>query len=114
MQGFSDPHSHVSSLDCPKETRDGNSRIRVVVRKRPLNNKEPPEDVIAVHSYNYMTLYEPKQRVDTTKYVEKNHYMFDEVPTPRPLLGPEDAFGAARCNLCATHSGQPADEADPR
>ena len=63
----------------PKDQRDGNSRIRVVVRKRPLNSKEVQEDVIVVHSYNYMTLHEPKQRVDTTKYVEKHQYMFDEV-----------------------------------
>eukprot|EP00667_Euglena_gracilis_P004594 EG_transcript_4619 len=63
----------------PQGQRDGNSRIRVAVRKRPLNSREVQEDVLVVWSYNYMTLYEPRQRVDTTKYMEKHHFMFDEV-----------------------------------
>lgn len=49
------------------------------MRKRPLNSREVQEDVLVVWSYNYMTLYEPRQRVDTTKYMEKHHFMFDEV-----------------------------------
>lgn len=35
----------------PKDQRDGNARIRVAVRKRPLNHREPSEDVLVVWSY---------------------------------------------------------------
>eukprot|EP00906_Rhabdomonas_costata_P019470 RCo028423 len=63
----------------PKAQRDGNGRIRVVVRKRPLNPTEAQQDIISVHTYNYMTLFEPKKRVDMTVYTERHQYMFDEV-----------------------------------
>ena len=59
------------------------SKIRVIVRKRPLNKKEkgkgemdiatvqPDKDTIIVH--------EPKAKVDLTKYVESHPFHFDGV-----------------------------------
>jgi kinesin family protein 2/24 len=48
-------------------------KIRVVVRKRPLTQKEimrKDEDVLTVTSAQTLILKEIKQRVDLTKYCE--------------------------------------------
>eukprot|EP01012_Entosiphon_sulcatum_P065620 TRINITY_DN94588_c0_g1_i1.p1 TRINITY_DN94588_c0_g1~~TRINITY_DN94588_c0_g1_i1.p1 ORF type:complete len:908 (+),score=136.99 TRINITY_DN94588_c0_g1_i1:105-2828(+) len=89
--------------------RDGNSRIRVAVRKRPLNPNETQQDIIAVHSLNCLTLFEPRTRVDTTPYIERYPFMFDEVfseiddnrivyeRTAKPLLDVVFEGGQATC-----------------
>ena len=56
-------------------------KIRVIVRKRPLNSREMErgeEDVVHVSSSSAeLTVNETKVRVDLTKYVERHHFKFD-------------------------------------
>ena len=58
-------------------------RIRVIVRKRPLNSKEEEKgeiDVIECDSDSAaLTVYEPKTKVDMTKYIETHQFRFDDV-----------------------------------
>ncbi|XVF66213.1 hypothetical protein PTKIN_Ptkin10aG0017600 [Pterospermum kingtungense] len=63
-------------------TRENNvAKIKVVVRKRPLNKKEisRKEDDIVTVSDNALTVHEPKLKVDLTAYVEKHEFCFDAV-----------------------------------
>ncbi|XP_008655223.1 kinesin-like protein KIN-13A isoform X2 [Zea mays] len=58
------------------------AKIKVVVRKRPLNKKEvsrKEEDIIDVHNSQFLTVHEPKLKVDLTAYVEKHDFCFDTV-----------------------------------
>ncbi|XP_051147706.1 kinesin-like protein KIN-13B isoform X2 [Andrographis paniculata] len=57
------------------------AKIKVVVRKRPLNKKElakNEEDIIETHS-NSLVVHETKLKVDLTEYVEKHEFCFDAV-----------------------------------
>ncbi|XP_071730524.1 kinesin-like protein KIN-13A [Rutidosis leptorrhynchoides] len=57
------------------------AKIKVVVRKRPLNKKElsrKEDDVVSVCS-NGLTVHEPKLKVDLTAYVENHEFCFDAV-----------------------------------
>ncbi|XVF62580.1 hypothetical protein PTKIN_Ptkin09bG0019800 [Pterospermum kingtungense] len=63
-------------------TRENNvAKIKVVVRKRPLNKKEisRKEDDIVTVNENALTVHEPKLKVDLTAYVEKHEFCFDAV-----------------------------------
>ncbi|KAL6897754.1 hypothetical protein ACP4OV_006713 [Aristida adscensionis] len=58
------------------------AKIKVVVRKRPLNRKEisrKEEDIITVHDSSFLTVHEPKLKVDLTAYVERHEFCFDAV-----------------------------------
>ncbi|KAL0905839.1 hypothetical protein M5K25_024279 [Dendrobium thyrsiflorum] len=59
------------------------AKIKVVVRKRPLNKKEisrKEEDIIAIEQHtNSLTVHETKLKVDLTEYVEKHEFVFDAV-----------------------------------
>ncbi|XP_078447060.1 kinesin-like protein KIN-13A [Wolffia australiana] len=58
------------------------SKIKVVVRKRPLNKKEKSrgeDDVVTVDDGTLLTVHEPKLKVDLTAYVEKHEFCFDSV-----------------------------------
>ncbi|KAK2645877.1 hypothetical protein Ddye_021072 [Dipteronia dyeriana] len=57
------------------------AKIKVVVRKRPLNKKElsRKEDDIVTVIDNALTVHEPKLKVDLTAYVEKHEFCFDAV-----------------------------------
>ncbi|XP_015938475.1 kinesin-like protein KIN-13B [Arachis duranensis] len=71
--------SNVSSTD--KEKSSSVAKIKVVVRKRPLNKKEiakNEEDIIETIS-NSLTVHETKLKVDLTQYVEKHEFVFDAV-----------------------------------
>ncbi|XVE65608.1 hypothetical protein DITRI_Ditri08aG0014000 [Diplodiscus trichospermus] len=63
-------------------TRENNvAKIKVVVRKRPLNKKEisrKEDDIVSV-SDNALTVHEPKLKVDLTAFVEKHEFCFDAV-----------------------------------
>ncbi|GMJ14089.1 hypothetical protein like AT3G16630 [Hibiscus trionum] len=63
-------------------SRENNvAKIKVVVRKRPLNKKEisrKEDDVVTVNE-NALTVHEPKLKVDLTAYVEKHEFCFDAV-----------------------------------
>lgn len=78
------PDSDVSYPANDKEiTRENNvAKIKVVVRKRPLNKKElsrKEEDIVTVNDNAYLTVHEPKLKVDLTAYVEKHEFCFDAV-----------------------------------
>ncbi|KAK1294056.1 Diatom spindle kinesin 1 [Acorus calamus] len=58
------------------------AKIKVVVRKRPLNKKEisrKEDDIVTVHNNAYLSVHEPKLKVDLTAYVEKHEFCFDAV-----------------------------------
>ncbi|TKY54159.1 Kinesin-13A protein [Spatholobus suberectus] len=64
-------------------TRENNvAKIKVVVRKRPLNKKElakKEDDIVTVYDNAYLAVHEPKLKVDLTAYVEKHEFCFDAV-----------------------------------
>lgn len=72
-------------LTSEKETitKESNlAKIKVVVRKRPLNKKElsrKEDDIVTVYDNAYLTVHEPKLKVDLTAYVEKHEFCFDAV-----------------------------------
>ncbi|GBG65138.1 hypothetical protein CBR_g49500 [Chara braunii] len=75
-----------SSTPLLGERNSGNSsmaRIKVVVRKRPINKKEmarKEEDIVTIEGGNCsLTVHEPKLKVDLTAYVEKHEFVFDAV-----------------------------------
>ncbi|CAL0332530.1 unnamed protein product [Lupinus luteus] len=76
------PENHVlKSLSTDKERANNVAKIKVVVRKRPLNKKEiakKEEDIITIDS-NYLMVLERKLKVDLTEYVEKHEFVFDAV-----------------------------------
>ncbi|WCJ23488.1 P-loop containing nucleoside triphosphate hydrolases superfamily protein [Euphorbia peplus] len=78
----SDPSVPFAAVEKENSTRENNvAKIRVVVRKRPLNKKEisRKEDDIVTVVENALTVHEPKQKVDLTAYVEKHEFCFDAV-----------------------------------
>ncbi|XP_020233234.1 kinesin-like protein KIN-13B [Cajanus cajan] len=76
------PESHLlKSVSTDKERANNVAKIKVVVRKRPLNKKEitkREEDIISIDS-NFLTVHERKLKVDLTEYVEKHEFVFDAV-----------------------------------
>ncbi|KAI3855185.1 hypothetical protein MKW92_036365 [Papaver armeniacum] len=58
------------------------AKIKVVVRKRPLNKKElsrKEDDIVTVVDDSYISVHEPKLKVDLTAYEEKHEFRFDAV-----------------------------------
>lgn len=83
-RGYGIPENYLSkSFSMEKERANSVAKIKVVVRKRPLNKKEmakKEEDVIDVEpNSNSLTVYERKLKVDLTEYVEKHEFLFDAV-----------------------------------
>ncbi|KAF8387851.1 hypothetical protein HHK36_026513 [Tetracentron sinense] len=77
-----------SSIGLPTYEKESNSKesnvakIKVVVRKRPLNKKElsrKEDDIVTVCDNAYLSVHEPKLKVDLTAYVEKHEFCFDAV-----------------------------------
>ncbi|KAL5983757.1 Kinesin-like protein KIN-13A [Asimina triloba] len=68
---------------APPASKESNlAKIKVVVRKRPLNKKElsrKEDDIVTVYDNAYLTVHEPKLKVDLTAYVEKHEFCFDAV-----------------------------------
>ena len=55
-------------------------KIRVIVRKRPLSQKEQQKndtDIIEIRNKNKVIVKELKQKVDLTKYIEEHPFIFD-------------------------------------
>uniref|UniRef100_A0A7N1A2T1 Kinesin-like protein n=1 Tax=Kalanchoe fedtschenkoi TaxID=63787 RepID=A0A7N1A2T1_KALFE len=81
--------SHSDTIeDVTMNEKGGNAKennvakIKVVVRKRPLNKKElsrKEDDIVTVNDGAYLTVHEPKLKVDLTAYVEKHEFCFDAV-----------------------------------
>ncbi|PNY10137.1 kinesin-like protein KIF2A-like [Trifolium pratense] len=71
----------LKSFAADKERANNVAKIKVAVRKRPLNKKEiakKEEDIITIDS-NSLTVHERKLKVDLTEYVEKHEFFFDAV-----------------------------------
>ncbi|XP_071911000.1 kinesin-like protein KIN-13B [Coffea arabica] len=81
-RGLSD-NDLLKSFSADKEKANNVAKIKVVVRKRPLNKKEiakKEEDIITIDpNANSLTVYETKLKVDLTEYVEKHEFLFDAV-----------------------------------
>jgi len=79
---ITDPASSASLINS-KDSSQKDSRIKVVVRKRPLSEKEALSgefDMIKVHPCGeILTIAEPKIRVDLTKFVYNHEFTFDAV-----------------------------------
>ncbi|KAL6537533.1 Kinesin-like protein KIN-13B [Orobanche minor] len=76
------PESNVlKSLAADNVKASNVAKIKVVVRKRPLNKKEltkNEEDIIETCS-NSLVVHETKLKVDLTEYIEKHEFVFDAV-----------------------------------
>ncbi|XP_024386692.1 uncharacterized protein [Physcomitrium patens] len=86
MQGGLMGSSPLRSVSNERDkTANGSSlaRIRVVVRKRPLNKKEisrKEEDIVTISDTDSsLTVNEPKVKVDLTAYTERHEFVFDAV-----------------------------------
>ncbi|KAI9318468.1 P-loop containing nucleoside triphosphate hydrolase protein [Dichotomocladium elegans] len=61
---------------------DLDQKIRVCVRKRPLNRKEQErneKDIAQVTGTRTLHIHEPKLRLDLTRYIEQHSFTFDDV-----------------------------------
>ncbi|CAL6049878.1 Kinesin-like_protein [Hexamita inflata] len=59
-----------------------NQKIRVVMRKRPVNNQEAQfghKDIMSGDGWNQTSVHEPKVKVDLTKYIEVSTFRYDHV-----------------------------------
>ncbi|KAG2727088.1 hypothetical protein I3843_01G139100 [Carya illinoinensis] len=68
--------------DDSNATAGGQQGGQPNVRKRPLNKKElsrKEDDIVNVYDNAYLTVHEPKLKVDLTAYVEKHEFCFDAV-----------------------------------
>ncbi|KAH0572706.1 Kinesin-like protein [Spironucleus salmonicida] len=57
-------------------------KIRVCVRKRPINHHElslAQKDIVSIDGWNQCSVHEPKVKVDLTKYIEVSTYRYDHV-----------------------------------
>jgi len=71
-----------SSSAADASAGDALQRIRVVVRKRPLNRREARRgelDVVEAVSRRTMLMHETRQKVDLTRYTETHEFRFDDV-----------------------------------
>ncbi|XP_009612672.1 kinesin-like protein KIN-13A [Nicotiana tomentosiformis] len=82
-QPETDAAAGLSTIEKENNARENNvAKIKVVVRKRPLNRKEvarKEDDVVTVSDNAFLTVHEPKLKVDLTAYVEKHEFCFDAV-----------------------------------
>ncbi|KAK4759246.1 hypothetical protein SAY87_022377 [Trapa incisa] len=78
-----DTSVQLPTNDKESNTKENNvAKIKVVVRKRPLNKKEiarKEDDIVTVVDNAYLNVHEPKLKVDLTAYVEKHEFCFDAV-----------------------------------
>ncbi|KAI9256213.1 P-loop containing nucleoside triphosphate hydrolase protein [Sporodiniella umbellata] len=61
---------------------DLDQKIRVCVRKRPLNRKETDrgeKDIAPTCGIRSINIQEPKMKLDLTKYIEQHSFTFDDV-----------------------------------
>ncbi|KAK1318478.1 Diatom spindle kinesin 1 [Acorus calamus] len=83
QRGQVDGSIRLSANEKESSGKESNlAKIKVVVRKRPLNKKEisrKEDDIVTVHDNAYLSVHEPKLKVDLTAYVEKHEFCFDAV-----------------------------------
>ncbi|CAN4105974.1 unnamed protein product [Withania somnifera] len=82
-QPDTDAAAGLPIVEKESNTRENNvAKIKVVVRKRPLNKKEisrKEDDIVTVSDSASLSVHEPKLKVDLTAYVEKHEFCFDAV-----------------------------------
>ncbi|KAF3612667.1 Kinesin-like protein KIF2C [Capsicum annuum] len=82
-QPEADAAAGLSTTEKENNGRENNvAKIKVVVRKRPLNKKEvarKEDDIVTVSENDCLTVHEPKLKVDLTAYVERHEFCFDAV-----------------------------------
>mmetsp|Transcript_46280 Transcript_46280/g.128775 ORF Transcript_46280/g.128775 Transcript_46280/m.128775 type:complete len:744 (-) Transcript_46280:114-2345(-) len=103
----------TSSSEPGTSKASRNSRLAVVVRKRPMNNREAQaqqQDVLFCR-HNTVMVREPKLKVDLTRYVEEHNFLFDQAfdetvtneklycACVRPLI--DAVFNRAKCTCFA-------------
>jgi kinesin family protein 2/24 len=69
-------------MQQPNEQIKDVPKIRVIVRKRPLNKREIQKndiDNIDIVKNNKLVVKELKSKLDLTKYIEEHHFTFDGV-----------------------------------
>ncbi|KAH9300441.1 hypothetical protein KI387_012024, partial [Taxus chinensis] len=80
---FPSDANQVRALPFDREKAGAGAKIKVVVRKRPLNKKEiskKEEDIITIEpNFAALTVNETKLKVDLTAYLEKHDFVFDAV-----------------------------------
>ncbi|KAJ1562295.1 Kinesin-like protein kif24 [Nowakowskiella sp. JEL0078] len=85
LNAYGIPIDKVEKTEKSSKTSSSSSlmdRIRVCVRKRPLNKKETRRneaDVANVYGRKNITISEHRVKVDLTKFVEQHSFTFDEV-----------------------------------
>ncbi|CAO3578657.1 unnamed protein product [Absidia cylindrospora] len=75
-------YNNSSSSNHSLDLSDLNQKIRVCVRKRPLNKKElgrGEKDISPTVGIRSINVNEPKMKVDLTKYIEQHSFTFDDV-----------------------------------
>ncbi|CAG9460335.1 unnamed protein product [Pedinophyceae sp. YPF-701] len=82
IDGVADNGAHAAHAHRPVE----DAKIRVVVRRRPMNQKEMErgeDDVLETDpERGILHVNEPKVKVDLTRVVERHQFVFDEVLDP--------------------------------
>ncbi|MCD7454617.1 Kinesin-like protein KIN-13A [Datura stramonium] len=82
-QPDTDAAAELPIVEKESNSRENNvAKIKVVVRKRPLNKKEisrKEDDIVTVSDNVSLSVHEPKLKVDLTAYVEKHEFCFDAV-----------------------------------
>ncbi|KAK1312514.1 Diatom spindle kinesin 1 [Acorus calamus] len=78
------PETSLSrSFSVEKDKTNPVAKIKVVVRKRPLNRKEiskKEEDIVSIEpNSSCLTVHETKLKVDLTEYEERHEFVFDAV-----------------------------------
>ncbi|CAO3631157.1 unnamed protein product [Cunninghamella blakesleeana] len=74
--------SSITSSPPSLPPSDLNQKIRVCVRKRPLNKKEiekGEKDISPLISSRTLNINEPKLKLDLTPYIEQHTFTFDDV-----------------------------------
>jgi len=80
--GEASPRAKVESAPSTSTREAKASKIRVCVRKRPLNSKEHARrerDICTNDGPSELTVWEPKVKVDLSRFVEKHVFAFDNV-----------------------------------
>ncbi|GLJ29764.1 hypothetical protein SUGI_0587810 [Cryptomeria japonica] len=80
---FPSDSSQLQVHATDKDKAGAGAKIKVVVRKRPLNKKEilkKEDDIVTIEpDFSALTVNETKLKVDLTAYVEKHDFVFDAV-----------------------------------
>ena len=75
-------YSSNTSFNMNYQEKKEIPKIRVIVRKRPLNKKESFKneiDIVNISNQKTVVVKEMKTKIDLTKYIEEHNFNFDNV-----------------------------------